>query len=310
MRVLVCAAACMAACALPGSTQAPTAAQVLAARMAAFAAAKTVTMVGHVSFGGVTYPVSLRVDDHGQASGSVGLDRALVGALLAGGRTFLRDAGYYSSHGLATGGQWVLESDGTVVNLLAKLADRKGLVAALVAAAGSGVVQGPGADAGGVKTVKLASPDVSVTVPAAGGPPTRVVTGVDTQLAGGFSDVQLDLSDYGVAASIAAPDAFLDRSQPDTWPASYVRVTGPDTPFSYDGCDRSGCTLSASFHNLGGKVGSATATFYVSREGTTLGSCDVPIPAAAHDAVVRTGCRVTFTYDARFTGNAQVHNPQ
>ena len=310
MRVLVCAAACMAACALPGSSQVPTPSQVLGTRLAAFAAAKTVTMVGHVSFGGVTYPVSLRVDDHGQASGSLGLDRVLVSALITGGRTFLRGAEYYNAHGLATGGQWVLERDGSVVNLLAKLTDRKALTTALLAAAGSGVEQGPGADVGGVKTVKLATPDVSVTVPAAGGPPTRIVTGVDTQLSDGFSDVQLDLSEYGKVAGIAAPDAFLDRAQPDTLPASYVAVIAPDTPFNFDECDRSGCTLSASFHNLGGKVGSATATFYVSRGGTTLASCDVAIPAAAHDAVVRTGCRVTFANDSPFTGNVKIRNPQ
>jgi hypothetical protein len=308
--VLVCAAACLPACALPGSSQGPTASQVLATRLAAFAAAKTVTMIGHVSYGDVNYPVSLQVDDQGQASGTIELDHILVSALLAGGRVFLKNSTYYAGHQLATGGQWVLEPNGPVVDLLAKLADRKALAAALRAAAGSDVGQRPSAAVSGVKTVRLANPDFSATVPAAGGPPTRLVTGVDTPLSDGLTDVRLDLTDYGLAASIAAPDAFLDRIQPDTWPAFYTAVIGPDTPFSYDGCDPSGCTLSASFKNTGGRVGSATATFYVARQGTFLASCDVPIPPAGHGEVVRAGCRIDYTRDAVASGNVKVHNPQ
>lgn len=307
--VLVCVVACLAACALPGSSQAPTASQVLAARLAAFAAAKTVTMAGHVSFGGVTYPVSLAVDDHGQASGSVEIQSKLVSARLTGGRMFLQSGAYYGLQNLATGGQWVLEGSGTVMNLLTRLADRKGLAAALRAAAGTEVGQESAAGAG-VRTVKLSTPDVSVTVPAAGGPPTRVVTGVDTQLSDGLSDLLLDLSGYGQPANVAAPDTFLDRAKPDTWPAFYQVVITPDAPFTFDGCDASGCTLSASFKNLGGKVGSATATFYVSLGGTFLASCDVPIPPTGNGTMVRAGCRINYRRDQTVTGNVKVGNPQ
>ncbi|HYW27390.1 MAG TPA: hypothetical protein VE953_24680 [Terriglobales bacterium] len=310
MRVLLCVAACLSACALPGSSQGPTASQVLRTRMAAFAAARSVTMIGHVSYGDVTYPVSLQVNDQGGASGTVELNHILVSALLAGGRTFLKNAGYYKGLNLASGGQWVLEREGPVVDLLAKLADRKGLAAALLAAAGSDVRQGPRGDAGGIKTVRLETLDFSATVPAAGGPPTRIVTQVDSRLSDDLSDVRLDFSDYGLAASFAAPDTFLDRSQPDTWPAAFSAVIGIDSPFNWDGCDRSGCTLSANLKNSGGKVGSATATFYVSRGGSILGTCDVAIPATSYNATVRVGCRVDYDNSSQTSGNVQVHNPQ
>lgn len=309
IRVLMCAAACLAACALPGSSQAPAASQVLATRLAAFAAAKTVTMVGHVSFGDVSYPVSLQVDDRGEASGSVELDHLMVSARLAGGRAFLQNTNYYAGHQLATGGQWVLESGNPVADLLAKLADRKALAAAMRALAGSDVEQRPSADVGTVKAIRLENPDFSATVPVGGGPPLRLVTGVDSPLSDGLTDVRLDLSDYGLAASIVAPDAFLDRTQPDTWPAHYTIIIGPDTPFGWDNCDRSGCTLSAAFKNTGGKVGSATATFYVSRGGTVLTTCETAIPATGYSGVVRAGCRASFTNDASVSANAQTHNP-
>jgi len=308
--VLVCVVACLAACALPGSSQAPTASQVLAARLAAFAAAKTVTMAGHVSYGGVTYPVSLVVEGHGEASGSVEIQGKLVSLRLTGGRMFLQSGEYYGLQNLPTGGQWVLEGSGTVMNLATRLADRNGLAAALRSAPGNDVVQGSSTASGGVRTVKLSTPDVSATVPAAGGPPTRVVTGVDTQLSNGFSDVLLDLSGYGQPANIAAPDTFLDRAQPDSWPAFYQVVITPDTPFSFDGCDPSGCTLSASFKNLGGKVGSAKATFYVSQGGAFVGSCDVPIPPTGNGTMVRAGCRIDYNRNLSASGNVKVSNPQ
>jgi hypothetical protein len=308
--VLVCVVACLAACALPGSSQGPTASQALAARLAAFAGARTVTMIGHVSYSDVNYPISLQVDDRGEASGTVELDHVLVATLLTAGKAYLRNSQYYAGHQLATGGQWVLETSGPVVDLLTKLADRKGLAAALRTAAGSDVSQRPGTAAGGVKTLRLGTIDVTATVPAAGGPPTRLVTGVDTPLSDGLAEVRLDLSDYGLAATIAAPQTFLDRSQPDTWPAFYSPAIGPDTPFSWDDCDRSGCTLNSSFKNTGGKVGSATATFYVVRAGATLASCVVAIPAASYNSIVRTGCRVNFVYDSPANANVQIHNPQ
>jgi hypothetical protein len=308
--VLVCAAACLSACALPGSSQAPTPSQVLATRLAAFAAAKTVTMVGHVSYGDVNYPVSLQVDDQGQASGTVELEHVVVSAMIAGGRTFLKNSNYYTIQQLATGDQWVLERSGVVVDLLAKLVDRKGLAAALRAAAGSSVGQVPSPDVSGVKVFRLANPDFSATVPTAGGPPVRLVTGVDTPLSNGFTDVRLTLSDYGLAANIAAPGAFLDRTQPDTWPAHFAAVIAPDTPFSFDACDASGCTLSASFKNTGGKVGAAIATFYVSAAGSTVGSCNVTIPTTGNGSVVRAGCRVAYNRDQQASGNVKIQNPQ
>jgi hypothetical protein len=310
IRVLVCAAACTAACALPGSSQAPTPAQMLSGRLAAFAAAKSVTMSGHVVFDKETYRVSLLVDDRGQASGTLGYGPFLVATLRAGGRTFLRSTDYYNSLSLATADQWVLEADSHLLQLLTRLIDRKALAAALLAAAGPGVQQVASPDAGGVKMLRLASPDLSTTTPAAGGPPVRVVTGVDTALSDGLSDVQLDLSDYGKPPGIAAPDSFLDRAQPDSWPAHYTAVIGPDTPFSWEPCDRSGCTLTASFKNWGGRVGSATATFYVSLAGTTMGTCDVPIPVSGNGATVRAGCRVSFDFSQRVSGNVEVHNPR
>lgn len=308
--VLVCVVACLAACALPGSSQGPTGSQVLATRLAAFVAAKTVTMVGRVSYSDVNYPVSLQVDDRGEASGTVELDHILVGALLTGGKAYLQNKQYYAGHQLATGGQWVLETSGPVVDVLTKLTDRKGLAAALRTAAGSDVSQRPSAAAGGVKALRLETIDVSATVPATGGPPSRLVTGVDTPLSDGLAEVRLDLSDYGLAATATAPQTFLDRGQPDTWPAFYSEATGPDTPFSWDNCDRNGCTLNASFKNTGGKVGSATVTFYVVRAGATLASCDVAIPQASYNSIVRTGCRVNFVYDTPASANVQIHNPQ
>jgi len=310
MRVLVCAAACVAGCGLPGSSQPPTASQVLATRLAAFTAAKTVTMIGHVSYGDVTYPVSLQVDDQGQASGTVELDHVLVSAMIAGGRTFLKNSNYYTGKQLATGDQWVLERAGVVVDLLAKLADRKGLAAAMLAAAGSSVGRVASPDVSGVKVFRLANPDFSATVPTAGGPPVRLVTGVDTSLSNGFTDVRLTLSDYGLAANIAAPGAFLDRSQPDTWPAHFAAVIAPDTPFTFDECNSSGCTLSASFKNTGGKVGTATATFYVFVSGSTAGSCDVPVPTTGNGTVVRAGCRVSYNGYQQASGNVKIQNPQ
>jgi hypothetical protein len=307
---LACAALCAAACGLPGQSQAPSPSQMLATRLAAFAAAKTVVMAGHVSFRGVSYPVSLQLDDQGQASGSVELEHILVSATFVGGHAFLQNSAYYTAHSLATANQWVLEREGVVVDLLTRLADRKGLAAALRAAAGSDVRQGSGADAAGVKTTKLETTDVSATVPASGGPPSRVVTGLDTQLSDGFSDVLLDLSDYGKPAGIAAPSAFLDRAQPDTWPAYYTAVIAPDTPFSFEPCDRSGCTLSASFKNFGGKVGTATATFYVTVSGNLLGTCDVPIPATSNGTLVRAGCRISYDNSQSVSGNVKVRNPQ
>jgi hypothetical protein len=309
--LLVCAAVFLAACAQPGTWQVPTAAQVLASRLAAFAAARSVTMAGHVSLADVSYRVSLQVDDRDQAVGTVDLGQFPVAAILAGGQVYLKSADYYTARSLATGGQWVLEGDGRVVSLLKTLANRKELSAALLAIAGSAIQQGPGRDVTGASTVKLSSADVSATVPVASGkPPVRVVTGLDTKLSDGLSDVLLDLSDYGQPTSIAVPDGFLDRAQPDTLLAHYQAMSSLDMPFSFEGCDRSGYTLSASFKNIGGKVGTASATFYVARAGTTLGSCDVQIPGTGYGGIVRTGCRVTFDNSAEVYGNVLVHNPQ
>lgn len=312
-KVGVAAVVLIFACSGPGATPSPTARQVLEARMKAFSAARSVTMAGHVNLSGTTYRVSLQADDHGQATGVVTTSDVALSVMLVGGRSFLNSGGYLAAYQIQSGKRWVLDSKGVMTNLLTTLTNRRELSRAMLAVAGPDVDQRQTTDATGGHVLKLTGAELSAFVPInGGGPPTRLVTALDTKLADGLTDVELDLSAYGDAAHIAVPDSYLDPNDKNSLLASYVFVAPQNGPnsFSFDSCDQSGCTMSAAFTNYGGRVGSSTATFYVTRGGNRLTYCDVSIPTVSNLETIRVGCRATFDGSLNVTGTVIVRNPQ
>lgn len=138
------------------------------------------------------------------------------------------------------------------------------------------------------------------------------MTSLDTKLADGLTDVELDLSAYGDAVHIAAPDPFVDPNDKNSLPVSFTFVhpdNGPSS-FSWDSCDLSGCSVSAAFTNYGGRVGSSTVTFFIARGGNTLTYCDAAIPTVGNLETTRAGCRATFDGSVSVTATVVVRNPQ
>ena len=292
----------LGACAAPGSASpSPTPRQVLEARMRAFVAARSVSMAGHVTLSGKVYRLTLQTDDAGQVAGTVDVDQASASVVLAGGRAFRND-----------GRRWALDRSEAVPGVLTRLADRRALASAVLAAAGTDVAQRRTNDPSGAPALKLTGSEFSAFVPVAGsGPPTRLVTGVDSPLADGLAALELDLSAYGEPAHIAAPDPFYDPNDMSALPPSFAFVYTADGPttWSWDNCDRSGCTVSAAFVNNGGRAGTSTATFFISRGGVTLTTCDVAIPLVDHGQSTRAGCRASFDNSTSVTGTVRVRNP-
>src|SRR5258708_5824019 len=131
----------LVACLGPVGTASPT--DVLKARLAALASARSVVLDGSVALEGANYPVTLNVDAAREANGTVTVDQKPVAVAWVAGRLFLKGADYLNSPGLYVGSGWVLAQGDQLQAVVPKLANTTELVGALTAIAGSQLRPGP-----------------------------------------------------------------------------------------------------------------------------------------------------------------------
>jgi len=288
-----------------GSSAGPTPAQELRARLAALVAARSLGLEGQVSLGDVTYHVGLTEDDRGQAVGAVRIDQTALTVTWAGGRLFLLGSAYFAAQQIYVGGRWVLAHGDKLVALLTKLTARSELAQAFASLSGPDVRRRGGAVMQGQRTIELFSDGAVATVPANGGAPLRLATAVDQRLSDDLNDLSLGVTVSDRTATVTAPTSYADMADRNTLPTYLHWVDQPASTFHIDGCDPGGCMLSAEFHNYGGKVGQAVATFSTRQGDVQLGSCTVAVPVIGYDESTRAGCRVNFDH-AHVSASSQV----
>ena len=300
----VLVAATTGGCALPGASQSP--GRVLSDSLRAFTSAHSVNIKGTVTQDTTKYIVNLSTDDHSNVDAYIVIDGAGINVRQVAGKLFFTSAAYFQSQGAMTGGRWVLAPHDNLALLVGKLANRPELASALLAAAGD-VKQEEGPSMDGRKTIKLTGAGMTVLVSGQGsGRPLQITTGPGHLLSNKLSDVHFDLSAYDQPVNVQAPTAFADLSDPNTLP---VRVTVTNDSFSFDSCDRSGCTLSAVVRNDGGKDGTATVNFHIKRSGQEIGSCQVAVPVLGNRETRKVGCRINYAETGTVTGTVSVSNP-
>jgi hypothetical protein len=309
---LLSVVAALTGCALGATPAPPTPTQVLQTRLAAFVAARSLILDGTVSLEGQTYQVTLNEDGASQAEGTVTLNKEPVVVNWSGGSLFLKSADYFQAQKLAVGTRWALTHGDKLQPIVQKLANRRELADALLHLAGTGVAQHSGPTTNAVATELLTSDSVTVTVPKSGGIPTRLATAIDEPMSDGLSDLKLTVAAPATGVTVTPPPSpYVDLANLNTLPANFEDAQGSDT-FQFQNCDDGGCTLAEDFHNLGGRVGDATAMFFVVKQGTNsrLATCTVPIPATDHDGTTHAGCRVNFDGSLEVQGSVDILNPR
>jgi hypothetical protein len=311
MRVAVAVwAAFLLATACASQPAAPSPTQVLATRLAAFVAAKSAVLDGTVSMQNVTYQVTLQEGDSSGVNGSVTVGGKPVGVTWTGGQLYVQSADYVQAQRqLYTGKRWVLYQDATLTSLISALADRKQLAGALTSLAGPHVSQRAGEAVDGKPTTQLASDLVTVTVPAAGGPPVRLATALDQRLSDGLADLKLHVVTSDAPLPVVPPPGALDLGNRNSLPARFAVDEGSKDAWQWDKCDARGCTISVMLRNSGGRLGSAHAMISVTGGGKEVGSCTFDIQPTDSGETVRQGCRVNYDTSQDVTGNVGIDNP-
>lgn len=296
------------ACGTSSEPPAPT----MHSSLQAFAKAKSVHMLGTVTYGSDAYDVDLSVDAGKRAAGTVTHAGDVVRVVSDGSQVFMQGKEYFGKRlKFPVFDRSVVYPADPVAGVVVHLADRPALAASVEKAAG-GNVSSKGGTANGVKTTALTSSQVTVQVPATGSkPPLAIDTSPATNLGGNVTQLHLKLPDYGVPVTVTAPTTFVDSADPTTWPPYFVYV---DKTFAFQNCDNNGCTLAAGFTNNGGKgEGSASVHFLVKASGSDaeIAGCDAPLPPTDSGATATASCRVTYdrSQGGMFSGTEVLHNP-
>jgi hypothetical protein len=304
-------------CQLPGGigASAPTPAQSAAAALRALQAARSVRMQGELTYADTHYTINLSMDSSSNVDGFVSPDRAA--AVMVTGtaqRLLLKGAPHFLQvWSVVTGVRWVLAPDDPLNALVRTLMKRSEFVKALQDAIGTDVESETGREPEGTRTIKFSGrrSGVEVTIPAAGQPlPLRVVTPPAHALADGLSDVSLGLIEYGKPVATEMPDKYVDMGNRDTLPVHVV--VDPAATFSWDACDSAGCTVSDGVRNDGGRDGTATATFTISRDSAAtqvLTTCTVTIPVLANKQTTRIACHASYDTVGQHWGKMTITNP-
>lgn len=312
--VVVCA---VSGCQLPLVQGAPTPAQSVTAALRELETARSVRMQGELTRGDRHYAVNLSSDDAGNVDGLVLPDRAPE-VMVAGSsqRLLLKSEPYFlQMWGVVTGTRWVVAPDDPISGLVRTLTKRDELVKALRDAIGTDLEQKPGTDPDGTRTITYTGTrsGVSLIVPASGPPrPLHIATVPAHPLGNNLSDVGLRLMEYGKAVAPEMPAKYADMADRNTLPVNIV--VDPAGAFSWDACDRAGCTMSRSVRNDGGResTASATATFTVTRDSAgvqVLGSCTVTVPPLWNRQTTRVSCRAAFDSTGSYWGKVTIDNP-
>ena len=279
----------------------------------AFAQAKSVRMMGTVTYGADAYDVDLSVDSRKRAAGTVTHAGDVVTVFKDGEQVFMKGQQYFGKRlKFPVFDRTVLFPADPVSGLVAQLADRPGLAAAVEKAAG-GNVSSRGGSANGVKTTTLAAPQVTVQVPqGTTKPPVQLDTSPATNLGGNLTQLHLKLGEYGATPVLpgSVPDTYVNSADPATWPPYFVYVDPPNLASS--NCDSSGCTWTSGFTNRGGKgPGTASAHFFVKLGDKEVAGCDAPLPPAGNEETVSASCRVSYdrTQGGNYVGTVLIRNP-
>lgn len=295
------------ACGGPEAPPAPT----MHSSLQAYAQAKSVHLMGTVTYGADAYDLDLSVDGGKRAAGTVTHAGDVVRVLDDGAQVYMQGKDYFGKRlKFPVFDRSVVFPADPVAGLVVALADRPALAAALEKAAGGSVSRKSGS-ASGARTTALSSAQVTVQVPAGSSkPPVQIDTSPATNLGGSITQLHLKLSDYGVPFTVTTPEVYVNSADPTTWPPYFVYA---ENTFAFQNCDNNGCTLAAAFTNNGGKgPGSPSVHFLVKSDtGAEVAGCDVPLPPTASGDTASVSCRVAYdrSQGGHFTGTEVLHNP-
>jgi hypothetical protein len=302
---MLLAGALALSCALPG-VGGPSSDQLLRDALQGLRSARSFHVTGSVTLG-LAYWLDLVVEG-ANLEGTIGDGRVSVAVRRTGDRVFEHGARYFHLNGqpLVSDDYWVLNSGSAVGALVQMLSDWRSLVHQLQSSAGS-VSQAPGPLVDGRRAVWLIGDGLSVLVDEQG---ARVPVGLTTtpgrMLASHLSDLSLTFDRYGAATAVATPAPVIDLADRNTLPVHDV----PDTAtFKFEGCDTGGCTLASDVVNQGGRQGSATAMFRVSRAGQLIRSCQLPVSPLNYQQRIRLSCRLNYDASPENAGGVLVTNP-
>jgi hypothetical protein len=314
---VVALSASVLGCQLPFGigASAPTPVQSAADALRALQAARSVRMQGELTYADTHYTINLAMDSASNVDGFVSPERVATADVTGTAqRLLLRGASHFLQvWNVVTGARWVLAPDDPVNPLVRTVMNRSELGRSVRDAIGTDVGSETGKEPEGTRTITYTGrrSGVEVTIPASGQPlPLRLITPPGHALADGLSDLSLSLVDYGKPVPTETPDRYVDLANRDTLPVHIV--VDPASAFSWDDCDSRGCTVSDGVRNDGGKDGTATATFTVSRDSAAtqvLTTCTVTIPALGNAQTTRIGCRASYNTVGQYWGRVMIDNP-
>ena len=317
LRGLVAAAAALlaaSACGLPFLEK--SADDYLRASLDAFSKAHTMKIAASFSVDGKRIQFDAEVVRPSSAKGTLTADGIQVEFVSSGGRTFLRGQRYATAVkpqvGRAVGSRWFVAPTADFQKGLEEIESpdtvRSGWTG--LKKSGTGKVNGFDVvrltDRTGEVDVASASPYYMV----------RVTTAAGQKLAGGTSDLTIDVTRYDDSSiSVEAPADYIDLSDPKTLPARFQVV---DSNVDHTDCGADGCRISGVLQNLDGPgTATATGTTYRSDGTTVLATCTVQVPQTAYLGAVTVGCKASsaawqdywLNSHEKFYYRMTVHNP-
>ena len=115
---------------------------------------------------------------------------------------------------------------------------------------------------------------------------------------------------------MAPPPAYVDPSDPTTFPARYVQ----ESPARFGKCDASGCAVAVTIRNVAGPpAGKSSVTIKIrGADDAELGSCSADLPAIEYQQAQEVSCTVSGggwtnfynnSADRRYFARVSIQNP-
>lgn len=147
----------------------------------------------------------------------------------------------------------------------------------------------------GRKAVALSNASETVSVSSGANPQLlKIERPVGAAPQNGFTQVNLDFSEYSQLRTLEIPGLPLDLADPTVLPARYADVSGT---LAYLSCTAASCGAHVTVTNSAGQIEPSpapvvTIRFLRKSDQTLIDSCTAPVPLLAHGATEDVACRV------------------